>query len=198
MRSASATGVAVADSLDAAMMGWRVRGPTRCRPSMQQPHTRAAPAPTRGAVSKKCVAERSSSAVCEAERVWRTKAVGSADLSGEALTGHPCTPVPLLPLLPASRNAEIHHYPQPLDCTRTKRRVPLPFMPVKKRHGVQELLLGVISIYLKRRGPATAAARERGGCDVWRSASWRPSRWHLHRARLRSAAPCVLAPCGPP
>ena len=110
----------------------------------------------------------------------------------------PCTPVPLLPLLPASRNAEIHHYPLQLIVLGQNEGTtafPEQFMPVKKRHGVQELVRSVL--YLKRRGPATAAARERGGCDVWRSASWRPSRWHLHRARLRSAAPCVLAPCGP-
>ena len=58
----------------------RAVGPP-CSHEALGPHTRAAPAPTRGAVSKKCVAERSSSAVCEAERGWGGKAVGSADLS---------------------------------------------------------------------------------------------------------------------
>ena len=59
MRSASATGVAVADSLDAAMMGWRVRGPTRCRPSMQPrgagcTHTGRTCTYTRGGLKKVC------------------------------------------------------------------------------------------------------------------------------------------------
>ena len=120
MRSASATGVAVADSLDAAMMGWRVRGPTRCRPSMQPRGAGSTHTGSASAVHLHLHTGRSQESVWQrgpAARCARQNEGGGGKLWAQQTCREkrspvtPCTPVPLLPLLPASRNAEIHHYP---------------------------------------------------------------------------------------